>query len=302
MYCEASSLVDRKPCVAESEACLRIGDVVLSIISDHSSSLNSDLKQFRIAKSDPDIQVTVRWADGIRPVRGQEIFDSGAVWKLCRERGDYVFDFATQAIGLRAYKQMRTSDFISAEMILNAELLPEDAWALEYPADELLVTNYLAHYGLGVEVHGCGLIDRDYGGFLFLGHSGAGKSTTTRLWQSVRNPEILSDDRVILRLRDGELWMYGTPWHGEAAFASNSGAKLTRIFILQHGARNGVLSLPPVQAVGELFARSFPPFHSAQGLQNTIEFLERAVKAVPCYEFQFLPDRSAVEMVRNFHD
>ena len=197
---------------------------------------------------------------------------------------------------------MRTRDFTSAQLTLNSNLLPEHAWPLEYPADELLITNYLAHHGLGVEVHGCGLIDAETGGHLFLGHSGAGKSTTTRLWKSSRNPEILSDDRIILRLHDGELWMYGTPWHGEAAFASAGKAKLGRIVILQHGERNQISRMSFSRAVGELFARCFPPFHSAAGLHSTVNFLEKTVRTVPYYEFQFVPDSSAVEMVLNFHD
>src|SRR6266516_6185768 len=133
---------------------------------------------------------------------------------------------------------MRTRDFASTKVTLNSSLLPEHAWPLEYPADELLITNYLAHHGLGVEVHGCGLVDSETGGHLFLGHSGAGKSTSTMLWKSLRNCQILSDDRIILRLRNCELWMHGTPWHGEAAFASPGDSRLKRIFILHHGERN----------------------------------------------------------------
>src|SRR2546430_13100179 len=53
-----------------------------------------------------------------------------------------------------------TQDFTSAKLTLNSNLLPKRVWPLEYPADELLITNYLAHHGLGVEVHGCGVIDR----------------------------------------------------------------------------------------------------------------------------------------------
>ena len=302
MYCEAPSLVNRERSAAKSETCLCIGDVTVSLVSSEPSYFDVDLKRFEIQKSVPDVDVTLRWAESIRPFRSQAVFHSGAVWKLTRDGDDFVFDFSSPAIGPSSYKQLRTSDFISAEMILNSELLPRRAWALEYPADELLVTNYLARYGLGVEVHGCGLIDPERGGFLFLGHSGAGKSTTTRLWKLMRRPEILSDDRIILRIRAGELWMYGTPWHGEAAFASANKAKLSRIFILQHGLRNEMSALPPAQAVGELFARCFPPFHSAQGLQNTLEFLERVVKTVPCYEFQFVPDERAVETALNFHD
>ena len=302
MYCEAPSLVDRGRSAAKSETCLCIGDVTVSMLSSEPSFLDVDLARFQAQKQVPDVEVTLRWAESIRPFCGHAIFDSGAVWKLARDADDFVFDFSSPAIGPGSYKQLRTSDFISAEMILNSQLLPKHAWALEYPADELLITNYLAHSGLGVEVHGCGLIDSERGGFLFLGHSGAGKSTTTRLWKSMRDPEILSDDRIILRIRDGELWMYGTPWHGEAAFASASKAKLNRIFILQHGQRNEVSALSPAQAVGEVFARCFPPFHSALGLQNIIEFLERVVLTVSCYEFRFLPERSAIDMAVDFHD
>ena len=96
--------------------------------------------------------------------------------------------------------------------------------------------------------------------------------------------------------------MYGTPWHGEAAFASAAKAKLNRIFILQHGQRNQITRMSCAQAVGELFARCFPPFHSAAGLQSTVNFLEKTVRTVPCYEFQFVPDSSAVDMALNFHD
>jgi len=137
---------------------------------------------------------------------------------------------------------------------------------------------------------------------LFLGHSGAGKSTTTRIWQSSRNPEVLSDDRIILRLHDGELRMYGTPWHGEAGLASPSKTKLSRIFVLQHGPRNEITAMTKAQAAGEVFARSFPPFHSAAGLERTLEFINRVLDVVPCYQFQFVPDESAVKAVLDFHD
>jgi hypothetical protein len=184
-------------------------------------------------------------------------------------------------------------------LILNREALAayRPISPLEYPTDELLITNYLAHHGLGVEVHGCGLVDSETGGHLLLGHSGAGKSTTTQLWQSLRNPEILSDDRIILRLHHGELWMYGTPWHGEGRFASPGKSKISKILILQHGENNEILPLTRSHAAGELFARCFPPFHSPAGLQGVIEFLDRVVNTVPCYEFRFVPDARAVDAV-----
>jgi hypothetical protein len=302
MFGEAVENIERPLPVDFQRTCLSIGDVRIALCGPCHAELSPELQCFCVPHHRADIEVAIQWNGRLKACESSPIFDSGAVWKLFRESSEFIFDFASESVGPAPYKQMRTRDFTSAQLTLNSNLLPEHAWPLEYPADELLITNYLAHHGLGVEVHGCGLIDAETGGHLFLGHSGAGKSTTTRLWKSLRNPEILSDDRIILRLHDGELWMYGTPWHGEAAFASAEKAKLSRIFILQHGERNQITRMSFSRAVGELFARCFPPFHSAAGLQSTVSFLEQIVRRVRCYQFQFVPESSAVEMALSFHD
>ena len=261
---------------------------------------------FESEPSPADIEVSVEWTASLQASAGKPQFDSGAVWTLFSKHDDdeLVFDFTSPVLGPRPYKRMYVDrSFRSARIVLSRALLKNNvhALALEYPADELLITNYLAA-GLGVEVHACGLVDSETGGHLFLGHSGAGKSTTTKLWQSLRNPKILSDDRIILRLQDGELWMYGTPWHGEAKFAMPGKARLNRIFILEHGDANDFAPLSRSRAVGEMFARCFPPFHSAAALARTVTFLDRMLDAVPCYQFQFVPNASAVAAVVGFHD
>lgn len=285
-------------------ACVRIGGLSLALRGDSSDDvrLSHESEVFQNADEDPDIEVQVEWVEKLQRGNGDPIFDSGALWTLFRYGGEFIFDFASPAFGPVPYKRLRTSsEFRSAQLILSREALRnhQPVLPLEYPADELLITNYLAS-GLGVEVHGCGLVDRESGGHLFLGHSGAGKSTTARLWETFRAPEILSDDRIILRLNNGELWMYGTPWHGEAAFATPGKAKLNQIHILRHGSENKFVRLPQARAVGEIFARSFPPFHSPAGLEKTVEFIKRALDAAPCYEFEFIPDGSSVAAVLGF--
>ncbi len=283
-----------------------IGEVSLALRGATSSDarLSRQLNAFQSEVGNADIEVSTEWVESLRPWLGRAVFDSGSVWALFRDGTDFVFDFVSPALSVHPYKRMRVdADFRLATITLNREVLRDHqpVFPLEYPADELLVTNYLAN-GLGVEVHGCGLVDFETGAHLFLGHSGAGKSTTARLWQSLRDPEILSDDRIILRLHENGLWMHGTPWHGEAAFAAPAKARLDRIFILQHGDRNEITPLTCSRAVGELFARSFPPFHNSEALERTVGFLEQILNRVPCYQFQFIPNASAVEKVIGFHD
>jgi hypothetical protein len=266
--------------------------------------LSPELRMFRAEQRDADMEISVQWVQELMPWRGEKVFDSAAVWKLFREPSELIFDFSSPGIGAHPYKRLQVDEnFRIAQLTLSREALERHRpiYPLEYPADELLITNYLAT-GLGVEVHGCGLVDAETGGHLLLGHSGAGKSTTTRLWKSLRNPRILSDDRIILRLHDGELWMYGTPWHGEAAFALPGKSRVRRIFILEHGDHNQITQMTRSQAVGELFARSFPPFHNANALERTVGFLDRILDRVRCYRFQFVPDARAVDAVVEFHD
>lgn len=267
----------------------------------------SELQAFRATACDSghaDIDIEVLWVDELYRQPSKKSFDSGALWRVFDSGDESVFEFTSPLLGRNPYQHLRVDpDFRKAKAILSraARDCCGELSALEYPTGELFMTNYLALHGLGVEVHGCGLVDRDTGGHLFLGHSGAGKSTTARMWEKLRAPEILSDDRVILRLHDGELWMYGTPWHGEAAFASPAKAKLNRIHILQHAPENKFSILPRARAVGEVFARCFPPFYSPAGLAGTVDFIKTALAVVPCYEFNFLPDRSSLSAVLNFH-
>lgn len=286
---------------------LHIGGVTLGLCGESSEEIrvNNELRPFLDETHSPDINVQAQLVDELKPFQGEPRFNSGALWRVFSRAEGLTFDFVSDLLGADPYKRLIVdAAFSSAELLLSNRLLAPYApiFPLEYPTDELLITNYLAGRRLGVEVHGCGLIDSIAGGQLFLGHSGAGKSTTTRIWQAARNPFILSDDRIILRLEGSKLRMYGTPWHGEAAFAEQGNATLSRVFILQHGARNRIRLLPKALAVGEVFARSFPPFHSADGLEGTLDFINRTLDTVPCYEFQFVPDSSAIEAILEFHD
>jgi hypothetical protein len=285
---------------------LRIGGVSLGVTSRSIADfwLPPEHRNFRVDSDACEIEVETEWVDRLTAAKGKLIFDSGAVWLLHEDGEDLHFDFVAPRLGDRPYKRLCVDKkFSEARLLLNRDVIPQDAdiYPLEYPVDELLVTNWLVR-GRGVEVHGCGLLDSEAGSNLFVGHSGAGKSTSARLWKSLRDARILSDDRLILRNQGGHTWMHGTPWHGEAGFASPEKAALKNIFILEHGQGNEITSLPQSRAIGELFARCFLPFHDPELLRFALNFLHEVTSFVPCYVFHFLPDSSAVEKILEFQD
>jgi len=122
------------------------------------------------------------------------------------------------------------------------------------------------------------------------------------LWQKQKGTRILSDDRIILRVHNGKIWMFGTPWHGDAGIASPDSAPLSDIYLLEHlnkdGNKNEILPMQGGLAAAELFARSFVPRHCGESLQFALSFLQRVAQAVPCSTFRFVPDETAVEAIR----
>ena len=313
----------------------RIGDVSVQMSGEYASdvALAPLMEPFRFLSLSPDIDIRVEWLQGLPVIPGCKIFDSGSIWQLSVEEDGYRFDFEVPFLGSRPYRRLLIDfNFTRGTLQMSREcfaVVPYQPDPLEYPLDELLVMHRLTQEK-AIELHGSGIVRLNGEGNLFLGHSGAGKSTTTRLWTAVEDVEVLSDDRIIVRRDEGAgkkvgiprlrdrsaspngrsarddkkhmMRMYGTPWHGEAMFASANSALLTRIFVLEHGHGNVITPLSTSHAVAELFARSFVPFHRHEYVDSALEFLQELVNAVPVYRYAFEPDQRAVEKIRNFHD
>jgi len=279
----------------------RVADISFDLSSDGVRlALEPGLESFASEPAADSVKIDVSWTDAMVTASQAPLFHSGGLWSVFEESGGYRFCFSASSLGSAPYKTAWFDrEFTRGELTIfrpyfDAEL---PIYPLEYPLDELLMIHRLA-CGEGVEVHAVGIVDEARRGHLFLGHSGAGKSTTARLWRAQSNADILSDDRIILRLRDGKVWMYGTPWHGDAGIASPACAPLSRIYLLEHSHKTELSPVSRGRAAVELLARSFVPHYSPKGLQFTLEFLERVAREAPCFVFRFLPDMSAVEVIR----
>jgi len=251
-----------------------------------------------------DVSMTFHCTDSLeepRNVTRELLFDSGAVWRLYQQEDGQWLEFHTPLFGTRPYMWGRfAADWARGEVYINPLLYGSSRLMLpKYPLDELIIINALAQ-GRGVLLHGC-LVDDDGQGLLFVGQSGDGKSTMAGLWDQSGTAKIYSDDRVIVREHEGQLWAYGTPWHGTGRYASPSRVPLRDIFVLRQAAQNDARDLLPLHAVSLLFARSFPTFWNREGLDFTLSFLQRLCAAIPCYELGFRPTEEIVAFVRGLN-
>lgn len=279
----------------------RIGGITFGLAATGSLrlALDRELLPFSVESAAPDVHLEVSWVDSLRVPSSTLRFHSGGLWSLFAESTGYRFSFLSPLLGPTPYKEAwLDSEFRSGRVLLSRRFFDADSpvYPLEYPLDELLMIHRLSR-GEGVEVHAVGLRDEAGRGHLFLGHSGAGKSTTARLWLQRPGVKILSDDRIILRSSERGFIMYGTPWHGDAGVASPDCAPLSTIYLLEHAERNERVPLEPGKAVAELLARTFVTHHCDQGITSTLDFLDRVARQVPCSIFRFVPDESAVEAI-----
>lgn len=279
---------------------LAIGGVTIAINVDSNADartiapLGGPIARFVVeGEGSADIDVRVRLMESaVRSAQSAEVFDSGSLWRMY---DDGRIEFRSSFSGDEPYKIAhitRSGVDVQTRVTEYANTYP-----LQFPLDELLVNAVLTRQG-GMELHSCGVVDRNGDGYLFAGNSGGGKTTTARLWQREAK-EILSDDRIILRRENGQWWMYGTPWHGEAEICSASRAPLRRIFLLDKATRNELRPLSQTAAIARLFSCTFPPFYDADGMSAVVGTLAEIVRDVPVAAFAFVNDRSAVDFVRD---
>ncbi len=97
--------------------------------------------------------------------------------------------------------------------------------------------------------------------FIFTAPSGTGKSTHARLWRKALGDrvEMVNDDKPLIRFKDGEIYVYGTPWNGKHGLSANISRRLKAVCYLNRGAENSISPLSPREGFPLLLSQTFLP-------------------------------------------
>ena len=132
---------------------------------------------------------------------------------------------------------------------------------------------------------------------LFMGKSGTGKSTHSRLWlEHLSGTYLLNDDNPIVRLNDDEAMVYGSPWSGKTHCYLNESAPVASFVRLKQAPYNEFAVKEDVDAFKALLpgcsvVRHDPMLHSS--LCATLIALSSLTKVG---ELLCLPDKEAAEL------
>jgi len=103
-------------------------------------------------------------------------------------------------------------------------------------------------------------IEYGHEAILFSAPSGTGKSTQARLWKTVYpQVETINDDKPLLKVEHGQVYVYGSPWSGKDLVNQNAKVPLKAIVFLRQEGNNTIYPLTTQQKIIELYRNTYRP-------------------------------------------
>jgi len=162
--------------------------------------------------------------------------------------------------------------------------------------DIMILINWLAESG-DLTIHAGGIDDHG-AGYAFVGPAGAGKSTLVAELAASSEVTVLGEDQVIVRYRDGQFWVYGTPWHTNPARCSPGGIPLRKLFFLDRALGHRVEPCGRMAGIEHLMQDAFIPYYNRAGTVRILDTLARMGELVPFYTIGFQMGADVAKLTR----
>lgn len=129
----------------------------------------------------------------------------------------------------------------------------------------------------------CAVLEYAGKGYAFLGKSGTGKSTHTRLWKKyLSTPRMVNGDKPILQYVNGHFLVHGTPWKGKEGWGNKLSAPLCGLCFLEQAKENSLQKLSPSEASKRIFTQVLLPADE-KNVSATLELLDKLVSNTPAF-------------------
>lgn len=152
--------------------------------------------------------------------------------------------------------------------------------------ETLAVQRMLSHWLLDRDVllfHGSA-ISMDGKGYIFAAPSGTGKSTHARLWRERYGERVtmVNDDKPFLKITDGGVTVYGSPWDGKHRLSTNTAVPLKAIALIERAEENSIERIEPTKAVVMLMQQAY----REEDMDRIFPLVLRLAELVPIYRLR----------------
>ena len=132
------------------------------------------------------------------------------------------------------------------------------------------------------------------GAYMFLGRSGTGKSTHSSLWlNNIEGTYLLNDDNPVIRVEEGLVNIYGTPWSGKTPCYKNEVLPLKASVRLSQAPHNVIKRLAPLQSYASLMPACSCMRWDSKATEALHKTVEKVISKVAGWHLECLPDADA---------
>ena len=124
--------------------------------------------------------------------------------------------------------------------------------------------------------------------YIFTAPSGTGKSTHTRLWREMlkeHNVVMVNDDKPFLKVEEGRVTAYGSPWRGKERLGCNMSAPVEAICSISQGTENVIREATQEEMYPIFYEQSLRPFDK-EGTENYLHTLDVLTRSVRLYKLE----------------
>lgn len=283
----------------------KVAGHIFSLILPDSQKLWEALQQayspFEISSSDGEL-FSIELVDGLPEGDRQCVYDvptedGETVVKLYKQSGeDWYFETApdhNQPISARIWAD---KNFKRAKLMLSTRLVRDAVFGINNAA--MLLFAFASAFHGTIEMH-ASVIENGGKAYLFLGKSGTGKSTHSRLWlENIPGSELMNDDNPAVRVwPDGRIICYGTPWSGKTPCYKNIEAPVGAYLQLKQAPENKIRKMSVLESYSSLYSSISGMKDDACPMADALnDTLDKILTSIPCYHLDCLPDAAAAQL------
>lgn len=239
---------------------------------DFKNFFQRNFSTFKGKTNDPDIKITIKKGFG-KPFVNYHVEVSKHEEKIHFRRADYLIE--------------TVSDYRYSVIYAHNE------FALKHAITNLY-SSFIVYHNWGLLIHSSCAIENGKA-HIFSGQSGAGKSTAAKL-SAPR--ELLSDEATILKVDDGEVTVFDSPFRSELqATGTNKTVPLASIQLLHQSLHNNRTNLKKSDSLIQLLDKVFYWAHSPEETKQVIKLLNKLVETVPVYDLHFQKNNRFWELI-----